>query len=183
VDVGDETVNSRNYGLGDCGYLDIRGDLPTDVRGELSAPCIGSTAPVPCGSRQKYWVAVRSWGTFVPQARRSILIGAAAANVASVEVVLANGQTLSAKLVRRPLGADIPLTVYWAEFGRQDGLKLRRNALGELLPCSGNLVREIVARDSEGKVLGRRVPAWNGNPTGDQNGPRPPLPRDPGSCV
>ncbi len=35
-----------------------------------------------------------------------------------------------------------------------------------------------IARDSAGGVLERRVPIWNGNPTGDPEGPRPPTPSD-----
>jgi hypothetical protein len=173
VDVGDEQFNSGSYRLGDCGYSDIRGDLPPDVRGDSSAPCIGSSALVPCGSRPRYWVAMRG-SVFVPEARRSIFVGTAAGQVASVELILANGKTLRAEVVERPLGADVLLNVYWAKLGPEQGLEAWRNAEGELMPCIGNLVEEVVARDSEGNVLGRRVPAWNANPTGDPDGPRPP---------
>lgn len=143
---GQRLLDGANYRLGDCGYSDLRGDLPPDVRGDPAAPCIGSTSLVPCGSRSKYWLAVREW--------RSILVGSAAAQVASVETVLADGHTLPAELVRRPLGPDVPLNVFWAR-----------------VPCGAD---EVVARDANGNVLGRRVPAWNANPTGDPNGPRPP---------
>jgi hypothetical protein len=190
VDVGDEQFNSENYRLGHCGYSDIRGDLPPDVRGDASAPCIGTTAIVPCGSQPKYWVTAWGSGTFLQEVRRSIFVGAAAAEAASVELVLANGKTVQAEVVERPLGPDVPLNVYWAELGREHGLELLRNeegqplrnAEGQLMPCSGNLVEMVVARDSEGDVLGRRVPAWNANPTGDPDGPRPPLPLD-SECV
>jgi hypothetical protein len=182
VDVGDEQFKSKSHRLGDCGYSDIRGRLPPDVRGDAFAPCIGSTALIPCGSRSKYWVAIRG-SVFVPEARQSILVGAAAAKVASVELILANGRRVSAEVVARPLGPDVPLNVYWAELGREQGLKLSRTVEGQVMLCAGNLVEEVVARDSEGNVLGRRVPAWNANPTGDPDGPRPPRLTDVSECV
>jgi hypothetical protein len=176
VDVGDGQFEGEKYRLGDCGYSDIRGDLPADVRGDSSSPCVGATALVPCGSRPKYWVG-RSGSFFVPGARRSIYVGAASAEVASVELMLANGETLRAEVVQRPLGPDVPLNVYWAELGPEQGLEiapLSRSAEGALMACNaGELVDEVVARDSGGNVLGSRVRAWNANPAGDPDGPRP----------
>jgi hypothetical protein len=192
VDVGNEQFDPGNYRLGDCGYSDIHGELPTDVRGDPSAPCIGppsSGTLVPCGSRPKYWVtnSMRAAGVFVPDARQSIFLGAAAARVASVELVLANGETLRANVVERPLGPDVPLSVYWAELGPEHGLEVARrsrDAEGNLMACNGGeLVQEVVARDGEGNVLGNRVPAWNGNPTGDPDGPRPPEPLEMDPCL
>jgi hypothetical protein len=193
VDVNDEQFNRERYRLGDCGYSDIRGDLPPDVRGNPSAPCIGpaarsagdtrgGTALVRCGSLPKYWVQMSGSGTSVPEIRGSILVDAAAAEVASVELILTNGKTVQAELVERPLGPDVPLNVYWAELGREHGIELRRDAEGMLMPCVENVVEEVVARDSKGNVLGGRVPAWNANPTGDPDGPRPPLALEP-DCV
>ena len=117
VDVGDEQFDAENYRPGDCGYSDVRGLLPPDVRGDPSAPCIGTTALVPCGSRREYWVAIRG-SVFVPDAERAIVVGAAAAGVTSVELILANGKTMQAEVVERPLGADNPLKLNWAELGR-----------------------------------------------------------------
>jgi len=91
-----------------------------------------------------------------------------------VEIVLANGGRLQAEVIERPLGPSVPLNVYWAKLGPEHGLRLLRNANGQLMTCSDGLVETVVARDSEGRVLGRRVPAWNGNPTGDPDGQRPP---------
>jgi hypothetical protein len=177
VDVGDEQFDNENYRLGDCGYSDIRGHLPPDVRGDPSSPCIGTTGPVPCGSRPDYWVAIRG-SFFVPTAKRTIVVGAAAAEVASVDLILANGETMQAEVVERPLGSGIPLNVYWAQLGREQGLEVAPKSLsaeGEPMACNaGELVEEVVARDSQGRVLGRRVPAWNANPTGDPNGPHSP---------
>lgn len=173
VDLGEERFDRENYRLGDCGYSDIRGDLPPDVRGDASAPCIGSTALVPCGSRPKYVVSIRG-SVFVPEVRTRIVVGAAAARVASVELILANGRRVPAQVVAQPLGRDVPLNVYWAQLGREQGPELWRNVGGQVMPCVGNLIEKVVARDVEGNVLGARVPAWNGNPTGDPHGPRPP---------
>jgi hypothetical protein len=192
VDVGDEQFDPGNFRLGDCGYSDIRGNLPPDVRGNPSAPCIGppsSRELVPCGSRPTYWVtnSMRAAGVFVPDARRSIFVGAAAAQVASVDLILANGEALQAKVVERPLGADVALNVYWAELGPEDGLEVTPrsgDAEGEPMACNaGELIKEVVALDSDGNVLGGRVPAWNGNPTGDPDGPHPPEPLETESCV
>jgi hypothetical protein len=189
VDVGDEQFDSGNYRLGDCGYSDIHGELPPDVRGDPSAPCIGppsSGTLVPCGSRPKYWVTM-GCGVFVPDAGRSICAGEAAAEVATVELLLTNGETLLAHVVQRPLGQDVPLNVYWAELGPEHGLEITRqsrDAEGNLMACNdGELVEEVIARDSKGSVLGRRVSSWNGNPTGDPDGPRPPEPLEMDPCV
>jgi hypothetical protein len=175
TDDGDEDFDRDRYRLGDCGYLDIHGDFPSDVRGDPLAPCIGLTELVPCGSRRKFWVQYGSGG-YVPEIRRTIVTGAAAADVVSIGLVLANGGTLEAQVVERPLGPDVPLNVYWAKLGPEDGLRLSRwrDANGHLMPCLDVLVKTVVARDSEGRVLGRRIPAWNGNPNGDPAGPRGP---------
>jgi hypothetical protein len=180
VEVGDGRFSSEKHRLGDCGYSDIRGDLPPDVRGDPSAACIGAAALVPCGSRPEYWVQVRS-SSFVPEIARIIVVGAAAAEVASVELILTNGKTLHTDVVERPLGPDIPLNVYWAELGPEHGLRVLRNANGQLMPCADEVVEMFVARDSAGRVLGRRVPAWNANPSGDPDGPR--RPPDTEECV
>jgi hypothetical protein len=174
VDVGDEQFSSDKHRLGQCSYSDIRGELPPDVRGDPSATCIGLTRLVRCGSLPKYWLQLQGAGIFVEEARRSILVGAAAVDVSSVEIALENGETLDAEVVERPLGPDVPLNVYWAELGAEHGLRFIRGANGRLMPCVDNVVEMAVARDSEGRVLGRRVPAWNGNPTGDPDGQQPP---------
>jgi hypothetical protein len=36
------------------------------------------------------------------------------------------------------------------------------------------VTKMALARDAAGRVLERRVPAWNGNPTGDPEGAPPP---------
>jgi hypothetical protein len=123
---------------------------------------------------------------FGPEFRRGIFAGAAAADVASVELVLTNGETVPTHVVERPLGPDVPLNVYWTELGPDQGLEsclFRDRDNGQLLGASGAFVEEVVARDSEGNVLGGRVAAWNANPTGDPEGRRPRVPLEPDPCV
>jgi hypothetical protein len=131
---------------------------------------------VPCGSRPDFWVAIRG-SFFVPTAKQTIIVGAAAAEVAGVDLILANGETMQAEVVERPLGSEIPLNVYWAQLGREQGLEVppKSPRAKQPMACNaGELVEEVVARDSQGRVLGRRVPAWNANPTGDPSGPHSP---------
>lgn len=66
----------------------------------------------------EYSVQMGRARSFVPEIRRSIVAGEAAAEVASIELILANGGTLHAEIVERPLGLEVPLNVYWAELGR-----------------------------------------------------------------
>src|ERR671922_280772 len=95
-----------------------------------------------------------------------------AEDVASVELVLNDGRTVRAHVVERPGG--LPLDVYWAAWPCP-----LRPAPGTYQPCSeeddvSSDVKIAIARDASGGVLERRVPAWNGNPTGDPDGPPPP---------
>ncbi len=177
ADVGDEQFSAHGSPqLGDCGYSDIQGDLPPDVRGNPSAPCIGPTQLVPCGSLPKYSVAIRGM-TLIPGTRKVLFFGAAAAGVASVDLLLIDGATRHANVVERPLGPDVPLNVYWAKLGRGDGLRFTssRNPEGDPMPCNADfLVDEVIARDAAGKVLGGRVDQWNANPTGNPFGPHKP---------
>jgi hypothetical protein len=172
-------VNGDTHGPG-CGYVDIRGDLPPDVRGDPSSTCIGpptTSAPggtlVPCGSLPKHWIGGvgNSSGNGLDHV---FAIGAVAEGVATVELVLNDGRELRANVVERPGG--LPLNVYWAAWPCP-----LRPAAGAYQPCSaedgfGSYVRIAIARDAGGQVLERRAPAWNGNPTGDPDGPPPPRP-------
>lgn len=160
---------------GACGgYVDVRGDLPPDVRGDPATRCLVTpTTSVPCGSLPKRWIGgVGSGGGSTVGLNHSFSIGVLAEEVASVELILANGETLQAQVVERPGG--LPLNVYWAAWpcrarmistGQYEGLEL---CLG------GPVVRMAIARDAAGRLLERRVPAWNGNPTGDPEGQPPP---------
>jgi hypothetical protein len=171
-------VNGDTHGPG-CGYLDIRGDLPPDVRGDPAAKCIGprtKVAPggtlVPCGSLPRRWIGAvgKTAGNGLDHV---FAAGTLAEEVASVELVLNDGRTVRAHVVERPGG--LPLDVYWAAWPCP-----LRPAPGTYEPCSeeddlGADVKIAVARDASGRVLERRVPAWNGNPTGDPGGPPPPV--------
>jgi hypothetical protein len=172
-------VNGDTHGPG-CGYIDIRGDLPPDVRGDPYSTCIeppttsarGGT-PVPCGSLPRHWIGGvgNSSGNGLDHV---FAIGAVAEGVSTVELVLNDGRVVHANVVKRP-GA-LPLNVYWAAWPCP-----LRPAAGTYQPCSaeddfGSEVKIAIAQDPDGRVLERRVPAWNGNPTGDPKGPPPPRP-------
>ena len=154
-------------GLG-CDYLDLRGDLPPDVRGNPSRPCLTSpTEAVPCGSLPRHWVDFPGDTTnFSGYASldRIIVTGTAAQGIAAVELVLTNGKTVPANLVEQPHG--LPLSFYWVALPRSDGYRRSFEVV--------EVTKMVVARDAAGHVLERRVPAWNGNPTGDPGGPSPP---------
>ncbi len=170
-------VEGDTHGPG-CGYVDIRGDLPPDVRGDASTTCIGppkASAPggtlVPCGSLRRHWIG--SVGNTAGNGLDHIFaVGTLAEDVASVALVLNDGRVVRAHVVERPGG--LPLNVYWAAWPCP-----LRPAAGTYQLCEeeadvGSDVKIAIARDRNGHVLERRVPAWNGNPTGDQNGPPPP---------
>jgi hypothetical protein len=173
------TPGGLKNGSGDCGWSDIRGDLPPDVRGDGSIPClVSATRTAPCETLPLHWVDPVSGSGSHGELDRIIEFGQTAANVASVELVLANGTTMSAHLVERPLGPDIPLNVFWAVLGPEQGVKLHSAddpaaPGGVIAPCD-NLVQMVIARNDEGEVLERRVPVWNANPLGDPQGPPPP---------
>jgi hypothetical protein len=157
-----------------CDYLDLRGDLPTDVRGNSSRPCLASpTEVVPCGSLPRHWIDFPQSTDPDPHytgpgkgLTRAIVFGVTAAEVASVDLVLTNGKTVRARLVERPEGLGAPLNFYWAALPLDDRYR-RSDEIVEPLEM-------VIARDSEGRVLERRVAAWNGNPTGDPDGAPPP---------
>lgn len=148
-------VTGETTGVGSCGYSDIRGALPAELRGDPSARCLATpSTAVPCGSLPRHWVdAVSGSDTADPRFTRRVVFAALAEGVARVDLVLANDEVERARLVRPP---EMPLAFYWAE-----------------LP-PGQLVTMVIARDSSGRVLERRVQPWNGNPTGDPRGPRAP---------
>jgi hypothetical protein len=166
------------FGGGPCGYTNIRGDLPPDLRGNPDTKCIARPEGplVPCGSLPRRWIEVWGGGGTIGL-ERSFTYGPLAEEVASVEFILTDGQRVRATVVERPGG--LPLDVYWASWP----CRLRSVSDGPyaeegLKVCVGGPEMEmVIARDAEGRVLGRRVPVWNGNPTGDPNGPAPPSER------
>jgi hypothetical protein len=168
-----------SLGSARCGYTGIRGDLPPDLRGDPASKCIATpTGPlVPCGSLPRRWIELGGAGNSVGL-EQNFVFGPLAADVASVELVLTGGQTVRAHVVEQPEG--LPLDFYWAAWS----CPLRRVSDGPyagegLQMCAedrGPEVKTAIARDPAGRVLERRVPAWNMNPTGDPDGPPPPTP-------
>jgi hypothetical protein len=173
--VGDDRFGGSCYG-----YTDIRGDLPPDLRGDPATRCIAAPQGplVPCGSLPRHWIGPAPGNGSTVGLERYIHFGPLAVEVASVELILTDGQTIRAHVVEQPGG--LPLNFYWAtrpcplnsvteEPYADEGVQM----------CTGGgpEVRMVIARDADGRVVERRVPAWNGNPTGDPNGPAPPSQR------
>lgn len=158
-------------GSGGCHYRDIRGELPPEVRGNPATKCLATpTTTVPCGSLPLHWIGLLgAGGGGSSLLTRTFAYGPLAADVASVELLLTNGETVHAHVVERPEGLDAPLNFYWAAWPCGS-----RGCVDE----TGPDVEIAIARDSAGRVLERRVPAWNGNPTGDPNGAPPPAEAD-----
>ena len=141
-------IPSEDSGLGGCG--------PTDVRGD---PWAGDSA--------RHWIGAFGVGGGAAVLNRNFAYGPLAEEVAGVELVLTDGETVRAHVVKRPEGLDAPLNFYWRTLSC--GSSNRR--CGD---AAGPEVSMVVARDAAGRVLERRVPTWNGNPAGDPDGPPPP---------
>jgi hypothetical protein len=164
--------SAEEVGQASCGYIDVRGDLDPEVRGDPSTKCLASpTEIVPCGSLPRHWIDFPYRTDPSPHftgagkdLTRIIVVGTAAADIASVDLVLANSQTVRAHIVEQPEGLRAPLSFYWAALPLDDAQHGDRDKLIEM----------VIARNSAGQILERRVPAWNGNPTGDPDGPPPP---------
>lgn len=164
----------EEVGQASCAYVDLRGDLDPEIRGDPSTKCLASpTEVVPCGSLSRRWIdfpyRTDPNPLFTGPGRdltRLIVVGVAAADVTGVDLVLTNGKTVSAHVVEQPEDLGAPLNFYWAALPLEDeykgSLELRE------------AIEMVVARDSAGHVLERRVAAWNGNPTGEPDGPPPP---------
>jgi hypothetical protein len=151
-------VTGEKSGAGSCGYSDIRGDLPAELRGDPSTRCLATpTTVVPCGSLPRHWIDADSGGERPdPHLNGTIVFDPVAEGVARIDLVLADGRVERARLVQPP---DLPFGFYWAELSHR------------------LLVTMVIARDSSGRILERRVPPWNGNPTGDPEGPKAPRAR------
>jgi hypothetical protein len=137
---------SDDSGMGGCG--------PTDVRGDPWA--VGTP---------RHWIGAFGVGGGNATLNRNFAYGPLANEVAAVELILTNGETVHAHVVERPEGLNAPLNFYWATWPCGSS---------PCLDAAGPEIQMAIARDSEGRVLERRVPVWNGNPTGDPNGPPPP---------
>jgi hypothetical protein len=150
-----------SFGSASCGYADIRGGLPPELRGDPASKCIATpTMLVPCGSLPLHWIGPVGAGEDASLGlNQHFVFGPLAEEVESVDLVLSNGRKLRAHVVEQPEG--LPLDFYWAAWpagGADAGVQM------------------AIARDAAGGVLERRVPTWNGNPTGDPDGPTPPQP-------
>lgn len=164
-------VRDDRFGSAGCGYRDIRGDLPPDIRGDPASKCIATpTTLVPCGSLPQHWIGPVGGGGASVGLEDSFAFGPLAEDVASVDLVLTDGQTVSAHVVNHPEG--LPLNFYWAAWPCRP-LQPVEGGLQECAEDAGPDLKIAVARDEAGRVLERRVPAWNGNPTGDPDGPAP----------
>jgi hypothetical protein len=162
------------FGPGHCGYTGIRGDLPASIRGNPAETCVGPATELEpggtlrsCGSLPLHWIELGdSLSSAGLEARLSF--GPLATDVSSVELILTNGKELDAHVVKEPGG--LPLNVYWASWA------CPLNAVGSGKECreGGPELEMAIARDLHGRVLERRVPPWNGNPTGDPVGPARP---------
>jgi hypothetical protein len=161
---------------GACGgYVDVRGDLPLDVRGDPASKCLATpTTVVPCGSLPRHWIGPVGAEGGTVGLDHHFAFGPLAEEVASVELMLTDGQTLHARVVEQP--GRLPLNVFWAAWPCRARPVLEGPYADEGLEycVAGPLVKIAIARDAAGRVLERRVPAWNGNPTGDPEGPTPP---------
>jgi hypothetical protein len=167
-----------SLGSARCAYTGIRGDLPPDIRGDPASKCLATpTASVPCGSLPRHWIELGGSGASVGL-EHMFAFGPLAADVDSVELVLDDGQAVRAHVVEQPEG--LPLDFYWASWSCPLRRVSDRPYAGEgLRMCAedrGPEVKTAIARDAGGRVLERRVPAWNLNPTGDPDGPPPPTP-------
>jgi len=177
-------AGADSLGSASCGYVDIQGDLPPEIRGDPASKCIGpptARAPggtfVACGSLRKHWIGPVGNGTGDSVGLESrFVLGPLARDVANVELVLGDGQRLEAHVVEQPGG--FPLNVYWAAWPCRT-LPVMEGPYADdgLRECAGDGagVKVAIARDAAGRVLERRMPAWNGNPTGDPDGPAPPT--------
>jgi hypothetical protein len=141
-------IPREDSGAGDCG--------PTDVRGDPWA-----------GDATRHWIGAFGVGGGASVLNRNFAFGPVAEEVAGVELVLTNGETVRAHLVKRPKGLDAPLNFYWRTWSCA-------SSNHRCVDAAGPEVKMAVARDAAGRVLERRMPTWNGNPTGDPDGP--PLP-------
>lgn len=167
-----------SFGPDGCGYTEIRGVLPPDIRGDPASKCLATpTTLVPCGSLPQHWIQLDGSGSSVGL-EQTLAFGPVAEEVASVEVILTHGRTVRAHLVEQPEG--LPLDFYWAAWPcplesisdgpyADEGLRICAEDFGPN-------VKMAIARDASGRVLERRVPPWNGNPTGDPDGQPAPTP-------
>jgi hypothetical protein len=134
-------------GLGGCAPSDVRGD-----------PWAGNAA--------SHWIGAFGVGGGAAVLNRTFAFGVLAQEAARVDLLLTDGSTVHAQIVTRPEGLDAPLNFYWAAWPC---------GASHCLDAVGPVVKLAIAWDADGRILERRVPSWNGNPSGDPNAPSPPT--------
>jgi hypothetical protein len=122
-----------------------------------------------CGPRgiPPHSIGALGYGAGSSQLDQSFAFGPLAAEVASVELVLTEGPPVQAHVVDGSKRFGGVGKFYWASW-----------PCGSLrcADAAGPMIELAIARDAAGRVLERRVPSWNGNPTGDPDGQAPPKP-------
>lgn len=136
------------------GWIGTAGCGPTDVRGD------------PWADDPRHWIEAFGSGGNLAGVSRVFASGRVAEDVADLDLLLTDGSTIRATIVEGPDELGVPIDYYWAAW--PCGLSSCNDA-------AGPFVNMAIARDAQGRVLERRRPVWNGNPTGDPNGPAPPF--------
>jgi hypothetical protein len=137
------------------------------VEGWIGAPICGPTdlRGDPFARDALHWIEAFGTGWGIGGLDRTFAWGRLADDVESLELVLTDGSRVQATVVEGPAALDTSIDYYWAAWPCGSA---------GCLDDTGALVRMAIARDGSGRVLERRLPVWNGNPTGDPNGLPPP---------
>ena len=154
-------VSGEKGGSGNCGYTDIRGDLPRDLRGDPSAKCLATpTTVVPCGSLPRHWMSAPGGGGLQAGLERKFTYGLLAEEVASVELVLTDGESVRAHVLERPdglpfddPGARRAVVLVGGDAHRGRLLLSRGDAAVALRAEAGDLAVHDVARLQEAAVV------------------------------
>jgi hypothetical protein len=138
--------NGDRMGTGGCG-------LGMDIVSYPSASPYGYGA----GGDQLHWVEGSNGGGESAGLTRRIVDGVAATDVATLELVLADGRTMDATIVGQPDGINTPVNFWWTALPRWvSGADLTPNSgdpgAEDIIP-----VHAMIARDASGKVLERRI--------------------------
>jgi hypothetical protein len=131
------TYEGDHFGDGGCG------DWGEDIYGYPSASSNGRGV----AGQALHWVEGTPGGSSSAGLTRAIVKGVAATDVATVDLVLQDGQVMRANLVEQPEGIAEPVNFWWAE--------LPRHVEGQ--ERTEPPVHALVARDASGQVLERRI--------------------------
>jgi hypothetical protein len=140
------TYEGDRMGTGGCGW-------GTDVIGYPSA------SPHGYGSdgEELHWVEGSNGSGYSAGLTRRIVEGVAGTDVANVDLLLADGQTIDANVVEQPDGINTPVTFWWAVLPKWlSGVDLSSNSedpgAKDITP-----VHAMIARDASDQVLERRI--------------------------